>query len=145
MTRYIRAFSWPKSVEAFLEEIIKERPVLNACSGASYFGEVQLELYHFPPDWYGINGSKVRGNAEALPFKDNAFGAVFSDPPWDAGWKASCSKLCHESMRVAPVLYLMAPWIWGTSKAKLTDAWVRQMPGVNNAIVISRYERAEGA
>jgi len=141
MTKYIEAFSWPHSIERFLKEIIKEKPILNVCSGASYFGDVQLERYYFPKDWYKANGMKVRGDATYLPFRSNSFGAVFSDPPWDAAWKINCKVLCNEAMRIAPVLYLMCPWVWGTNRAPMTNAWVRDMRGMNNAILITRYER----
>jgi hypothetical protein len=132
MTRYIPAFSWPKNIEAFIREVVTEAPVLNVCSGHSTFGDVHMDKYE-PAD--------VQGDWTELPFEDNSFGAVFSDPPWDATMKKSCADFCKEAMRVAPVLYLMTPWIWGTSKANLSKCWVRQQPGINNAIVLSRYER----
>ena len=67
---------------------------------------------------------------------------MFADPPWNAGYKAACATFVKEALRVAPVAYVMSPWIYGSSRAKLASCWVRQMPGVNNAIVIARYERA---
>lgn len=48
----------------------------------------------------------------------------------------------REGLRVAQVVYLMAPWIYGGQRAKLTHTWVRQMPGVNAAVTLTRYERA---
>jgi hypothetical protein len=141
MSRYIPAFSWPHSIERFLKEIITEKPILNVCSGDSYFGDAQLERYYFPKDWYLTNGMKVKGDARALPFKDDSFGAIFSDPPWNAGWKVTCGVFCNEALRVAPVLYLMSPWVWGTKRAPMTDAWVRDMRGINIPILITRYAR----
>jgi len=47
-----------------------------------------------------------------------------------------------EALRVAPIAYLMAPWLYGSAKAKLTGIWVRQFPGVNVPILVTRYERA---
>jgi len=132
MTRYVPAFSWPKGIEQFLGAVITERPLLNVCSGLSPLGDVHLDLYV---------QCDVRADMTALPFKDDAFGAVFADPPWDATIKKKCADFCKESMRVAPVLYLMSPWIWGTSAAELEACWVRQHPGINNAIVISKYRR----
>jgi hypothetical protein len=132
MTRYIPAFSWPKYIEDFVRAQVKETPLLNVCSGASSFGDVRLDRY-FPAD--------VKADMTALPFKDDAFAAVFADPPWDASIKKKCADFCKEALRVAPVLYLMSPWIWGTSAAELELCWVRQHPGINNAIVVSKYRR----
>jgi len=137
MTRYIPAFSWPKNIEDFLKEQVKERPLLNVCSGDSPFGDVRLDIEILP----GFFPADVRGDMATLPFKDDSFGAVFCDPPWDASIKKKCSDFCKEALRVAPVLYLMAPWIWGTSDAELDLCWVRQHPGINNAIVVSKYRR----
>ena len=141
MTRYIEAFSWTDSIEAFLKENIKESPLLNVCSGASYFGDVQLEKYYFPKDWFKANGSKVRGDMISLPFKDDAFGAVFSDPPWDASMKEVISTFCEEALRVAPILYLMSPWHWGSSGRTFEKAWIREFPGITNTIAIIKYHR----
>lgn len=132
MTRYIPAFSWTKNIGEFIQEVVTEKPVLNVCAGHSDFGDVKVDKYE-PADY--------QADWTELPFKDDTFGAVFCDPPWDATMKKTCAGFCKEAMRVAPVLYLMSPWIWGTSKAELTNTWVRQHPGINNAIVLARYER----
>ena len=84
----------------------------------------------------------VRGAWTALPFGDDVFGAVFADPPWGAGYKKDIARFVREALRVAPVCYLMAPWIYGGRTARLTRTWVRQLPGVNSAVTLTRYERA---
>jgi hypothetical protein len=136
MTRYIPAFSWPKYIEDFLQLELTERPILNVCSGASYFGDVRLDKY-FPAD--------IKADMDHLPFKEDSFAAVFSDPPWDATMKKKSSDFCKEALRVAPVLYLMAPWMWGTSGAQLERCWVRQHPGINAPIFVSKYRRVNSS
>lgn len=66
---------------------------------------------------------------------------MFSDPPWFAEEKAQCAAFMQEALRIAPVVYLMAPWLYGSSTAELTRVWVRHMPGVHAPVMVSRYER----
>jgi len=137
VTRYIPAFSWGKDIEDFVKEIILERPILNVCSGDSPLGDVRLDKHKVE----GFFPSDVLADMSSLPFTDDSFGAVFCDPPWGVHMKKKCGDFCKEALRVAPVLYLMSPWVWGTARAVMTKVWVRQHPGFNNAILISRYER----
>lgn len=132
MTRYIEAFSWTDSIQKFLDSVVTEKPLLNVCSGKTPWGDVTMDKYE---------SADVKGDWKKLPFANNSFGAVFSDPPWNAGYKKDVSEFVQEALRVAPVAYLMAPWIYGSAKAKLTKCWVRQFPGIHNAIILSRYER----
>lgn len=134
MTRYIEAFTWTKTIQEFLDIVVKERPLLNVCSGKTAWGDVTMDLYE-PAD--------VKGDWKSLPFTDNSFGAVFADPPWDAEYKKDVAQFIREAMRVAPVCYLMAPWIYGGKLFPLTQCWIRQLPGVNRTISLSRYRRAE--
>jgi hypothetical protein len=132
MTRYIEAFSWTGTIQRFLDTVVTERPLLNVCAGKTRWGDVTLDRYE-PGD--------IRGDWTALPFADNSFGAVFADPPWNGGYKADVAAFVKEALRVAPVAYLMAPWIYGGRAARLTRTWVRQLPGVNQAVLLTRYER----
>jgi len=132
MTKYIEIFSWTGSIQAWLDKIVPERPLLNVCSGRQAFGDVTIDLYE-PAD--------VRGNWMALPFLRDSFGAVFADPPWDAEYKQHVARFVREALRVAPVAYLMAPWTYGAAWAPLTHCWVRYIPGVNRAVLLQRYKR----
>jgi len=132
MTRYIEAFSWTGTIQRFLEENVPEKPLLNVCAGTTKWGDITLDYYE-PAD--------VKADWAALPFQADSFGAVFADPPWNAGYKKAVSIFMMEALRVAPVAYLMAPWIYGSAKARLTQTWVRQFPGVNTPILLTRYER----
>lgn len=132
MTRYIEAFSWTKSIDDFIAEHICERPLLNVCSGREPFGDVTMDKYE-PAD--------VQGDWINLPFANNSFAAVFADPPWNSGYKEQVSLFVNEALRVAPIAYLMAPWVYGSSRAWLAKCWVRHFPGVNTPILLTRYER----
>lgn len=132
MTRYVEAFSWTGTIQRFLDEVVTERPLLNVCSGKTPWGDVTADFYE-PAD--------TRANWTELPFATDSFEAVFADPPWNGGYKAEVAAFVKEALRIAPVAYLMAPWIYGGRVAPLTRCWVRQLPGVNNAIVLTRYER----
>lgn len=132
MTRYVEAFSWTGPIADFLVEHVSERPLLNVCSGRESFGDVTVDLYE---------PANVRASWTSLPFQDDSFEAVFADPPWNAGYKQDVRDFMREALRIAPVAYLMAPWTYGASWAQLTRVWVRQMPGVNNTVSLTRYER----
>jgi len=132
VTRYIEAFSWTDSIDEFLSANVKERPLLNVCSGKNAFGDVTMDKYE-PAD--------VKADWSNLPFARDSFAAVFADPPWNSGYKAAVSEFVREALRVAPIAYLMAPWIYGSSSAYLARVWVRQFPGVNAPILLTRYER----
>ena len=133
MTRYVEAFTWTGTIQKFLDEVVTERPLLNVCAGRTRWGDaVTMDRYE-PAD--------VHGTWTHLPFADNSFGAVFADPPWDAEYKTDVALFVREAVRLAPVAYLMAPWTYGASWLNLTRVWVRQMPGVNRTISLTRYER----
>ena len=134
MTRYIEAFSWTNSIQRFLTDAVPERPLLNVCAGKTRWGDVTMDRYE-PSD--------VMGDWTRLPFARDAFAAVFADPPWNAGYKAPAAAFVRDALRVAPVVYLMAPWVYGSKRARLTATWARQFPGVHVPILLTRYERAE--
>jgi hypothetical protein len=132
VTRYVEAFSWTGSTELWLETYVRERPVLHVCSGKSKWGDVTADLYE-PAD--------VKADWTSLPFESDSFASVFADPPWNSGYKADSALFVKEALRVAPVAYLMSPWVYGGAAARLTRVWVRQFPGVHAPILIVRYER----
>jgi hypothetical protein len=132
VTRYVEAFSWTGTIQRFLDRVVTERPLLNVCAGATRWGTVTMDRYE---------PSALRGEWTALPFKRDAFAAVFADPPWDASYKPRVAAFVREALRVAPVAYLMAPWIYGAHWSPLGAVWIRQLPGVNAPVVLSRYTR----
>jgi hypothetical protein len=117
VTRYREAFSWTRSVDDFVRWNVTESPLLNVCAGRTPWGDVTLDL-HEPAD--------VQGSWDALPFERDSFAAAYM----------------REALRVAPVAYLMAPWLYGAAWAELTRVWYRQFPGVHTPILLSRYERS---
>ncbi len=135
MTRYREAFSWTRSIDDFVKWEIRETPLLHVCAGRSAWGDVTLDLH--------VASADVQGDWQALPFPADAFGAVFADPPWDSGHKSEVAAFVREAMRVAPVAYLMAPWLYCGKVAPITRVWYREFPGVNQPVLLSRYERVK--
>lgn len=134
--RYVPAFSWHQSVRNFLDQVVIERPLLNVCSGpVTDFGDVRVDKYVTPVT------PGVMADWTSLRFASDSFGAVFADPPWNLSQMKTCADFCKEAMRVAPVLYLMAPWLWVNKDAARTRVWIRESPGVNVPVLLVRYER----
>jgi hypothetical protein len=132
VTRYIEAFSWDGAIDLWLRAYVRESPVLHVCSGRSSFGDTTVDLYE-PAD--------IRADWCAIPVEADSFAAVFADPPWNASYKSDAALFVREALRIAPVAYLMSPWVYGGAAAPLTRIWVRQMPGIHRPITICRYER----
>jgi hypothetical protein len=136
--RYVEAFSWHRGIEYFIKEIVIERPLLTVCSGpVSDLGDVRVDRFVAPCP------PGVMADWTALPFRQDSFGSVFADPPWNLGQMKTCSDFCHEALRVAPVLWLMAPWLWVHRAVRRGPIYVREFPGVNIPILITRYERKD--
>lgn len=133
MPRYREAFSWSGTVDDFVRFTATERPMLHVCSGRSDFGDTTLDKYE-PAD--------VAADWTALPFERDAYEAMFADPPWNAAYKPQVAAFMREALRVAPVAYLMAPWVYCAEWAPITRLWWREFPGVNAPVLLSRYERA---
>jgi hypothetical protein len=134
---YIEAFSWQEDTRQFLDKVITERPLLNVCSGPNDdFGDCRVDAYVRPV------GRGVMADWIALPFKSDSFAAVFADPPWNKLYMKPMSFFCKEALRVAPIAYVMSPWLWVGHHARRSAIWVREFPGVNIPILIVKYERS---
>ena len=133
MTRYREGFSWTGTIQSFLDTVVTESPFLNVCSGKTRWGDVTVDKYE---------KADVQAEWDRLPFPDDSFGAVFADPPWDSGYKLTTSLFVKEALRIAPVAYLMAPWLYCASWATITHLYFREIPGVNTPVLLTRYERA---
>jgi len=132
VTRYRAAFAWSRGIDEWLRHTVTEAPLLHVCSGSSRFGDVTADLYE-PAD--------LRASWVNMPFERDSFGAVFADPPWGATYKKEVAEFVREALRIAPVAYLMSPWIYCAEWVDVTDVWWREHPGVNAPILLSRYER----
>jgi len=131
--RYVEAWSWGSVSDDFVRFHVIEKPLLNVCSGAGSFGDTTVDLYE-PAD--------VKASWTDLPFMDDSYGAVFADPPWNSGYKSDVSAFMREALRIAPVAYMLSPWIYGAGWARVSAVWVRIAAGVNQPILLARYERA---
>jgi len=112
------------SPQVRIEESIQEHPLLHACCGKhGYFGDVTL-------DTDSCMNPMIIGNVKRLPFKANSFAAAYMDCPWTASWKHNVATAMKELLRVAPIVYVLSPWTYGSSICKITDckiAWIREL------------------
>ena len=135
MGRYVPAFSWTENIDVFIREIISERPLLHVCSGPqSDFGDVKVDRFAIP------KAVAVVADWTQLPFADDSFAAIFADPPWNIGYMRACANFCRDALQIAPVVYVMSPWLWVETRAH-RKIWVRELPGINQPILLVRYER----
>jgi len=68
------AWVWPEKVENKIRSLLLGRSI-NICSGLSSLGDVKVDLEPRDPD-------VLKAEMENLPFDDETFDSVLSDPPW---------------------------------------------------------------
>ena len=124
--------------QARIEYSIEERPLLHACSGQDkLFGDVTVDIDpRMQPDI-------VADITRRIPYPDNSFAAAFADFPWTAAFKRKVARAMKELLRVAPIVYTISPWTYGSSKCTLEWVKVAWQPGVNQALLFSKYVRNE--
>ncbi len=127
---------WLKATpQARTEESIPEKPLLHVCVGNHHFGDVTLDSdITVKP--------MILGDVRGLPFKDNSFAATYMDCPWTASWKKNVSDAMKELLRVAPIVYVLSPWIYGSHICNIDEIYVAWQPGVNQTLTFVRYGRA---
>jgi hypothetical protein len=76
--RLMESWLWPDTVEDFVKSRMQGR-TLNVPCGASTLGDVFADLEPRRDD-------VIRADMKVLPFNDESFDTVISDPPWRINW-----------------------------------------------------------
>lgn len=125
--------------ESELEELIKQKMngyTLNVPCGTSKLGNVRVDLDpQHNPDYIA--------DMRKLPFENNTFDTVISDPPWNLGYFQrfkpfyECIRVC----KVDGIIIYNARWIPETRICQLIDVWVRQSAKFGNISVMSIFKK----
>ena len=100
--RFRRAWAFPRDVESFLRRLLIS-PSLHVACGSSKIGDVRLDLF---------TRADVMGDMFHLPFRDESFASVLTDPPWWMAYHLR-PRFAAELARVLRPegrLVLNAPW-----------------------------------
>ena len=132
-----KSWIWNESVEEFIKSKIKGYS-LNVCAGMSELGDKKIDLD--PKD-----RSIIKADMKNLPFKDETFDTVFSDPPWKIGyfdrWKPflECVRVC----KVGGQIIYNAYWIPWSKQVELKETYIRQDKPFTNTSIISVFRRVK--
>lgn len=127
-----------------IEYTIKETPLLHACCAKNQLcslginGDTRIDIR---PE---VKPNVVCDITKNIPFPNNSFAAAFADFPWTATWKHEVASAMKELLRVAPIVYTISPWIYGASSCYPEKILVQWMPGVQQALLFTKYIRKEG-
>lgn len=132
--RYRRAWSFPPLVEGRLERMV-EPPSLNVCSGTSMICDLKVDL-HMHAD--------IKADMSTLPFPNESFQTVFSDPPWHMAYTLR-PKFLWEMRRITKKggkFILCAPWMPKIPKMVM-ESTIIGVPKAfwKNAIPITTYRK----
>ena len=120
-----------------IEHTIPEKPLLHVCCNRDHFGDVNVDI---DPN---VEPDIVADVLQGLPFEDNEFAASFADFPWVESWRWNHKPAIRELLRVAPVAYVISPFLYGWKGCIPTSIMVSRRPGINHPILFVRYVRSE--
>ena len=134
-TKLQKCWVWNKKVSDFVKEKLYGHS-LNVCAGMNELGSVKLDLD--PQD-----RSIIRGDMINLPFKENTFDSVVSDPPWKIGFFQRMKPFfeCVRVCKVGGIIIYNAYWIPTSKEVKLKELWVRTDTDWANTSIISVFEK----
>jgi len=114
---------------------IQERPLLHACCNEDHFGDVNIDIRpEVKPDY-------VCDVTKELPFKNDEFSAAFMDCSWKENWRWDCARAIKQLLRVAPIVYVISPWLYGARTCYPETIEVSWRPGINHPILFVKYIR----
>ena len=134
-TRLKKCWIWNKTVEDFIRHKIRGYS-LNVCAGKSTLGDIKADI---EPQAEGV----IKADMRNLPFEDNTFDTVNSDPPWKIGFYHrmkpffECVRVCKIKGRIIYNAY----WIPTSKLVKLEELYVRQDTEWSNTSVISVFKK----
>jgi len=142
MTTWLPGAAYPEALIATpggvrIEHGIPERPLLHVCCNQDHFGTVNVDA---DPS---VNPDVVADVLEGLPFENDSFEACFADLPWVKNWMQNTSRALKEMLRIAPVVYLMCPWMVGGKYCRPESIHVCWKPGIHYPILFVKYVRTE--
>ena len=120
-----------------IEHQIQERPLIHVCCNKDHFGDVNVDADS------SVNPDVVADITEGIPFDNDSFAASFADFPWVNSWKWNHKPAIREMLRVAPVAYVISPFLYGWKGCKPTEIKVSWRPGINHPILFVKYVRSE--
>lgn len=135
--RFKKAWSWPEDVEKFLSSLLLS-PSLHVCCGASKLGDVKVDLYYEAKNI-------IRADMFNLPFRDNYFASVLTDPPWHLAYhlRPRLGKELCRVIRPGGVLIFNSPWRLGLTKSlNLEAVYFSDAPMWRNYPIIQIYRKA---
>lgn len=116
-----------------IEHQIPERPLLHACCADDHFGDVNIDIRpEVKPDF-------VCDVTKELPFKDDEFAAAFADIPWVGSWRWNAASAIKQLLRVASIVYIISPWLYGAKTCYPETINVSWRPGINHPILFVKY------
>jgi len=119
-----------------IEHTIPERPLIHVCCNTDHFADMNVDIRaEVKPD-------VVADLLEGLPFEDDSFAAAFADFPWVESWRWNLKPAIREMLRVAPVAYVICPWLYGWKGCRPDSIHVSWRPGINHPILFVRYVRS---
>lgn len=135
--RYRRAWSFPPLVELKLDTLI-EPPSLNVCCGTSSLCDLKVDLFM---------DADLKADMLRLPFRDESFQTVFTDPPWHLAYHLR-PKFLWEMRRVVRKngkLILNCPWVPKIPKMILEKVMIGVPKAAwKNCIPVAIYRKADG-
>ena len=80
---------------------------------------------------------------DSLPFSDNTFDTIISDPPWKIGhyFRPKLFFKLVEKCKIGGIIIYNATWIPTSKYVKLKEVWVRQSSQFSNVSIISVFEK----
>lgn len=131
------AFVWEKEIEDFVRKMMSGY-TLNVPCGKSKLGDVRLDI-----DANLSMKEAYNFFNEKIPYPDNTFDTVISDPPWHIGhyFRPKLFFALVDVCKVGGTIIYNATWIPTSKYVKLKELWIRQSSQFSNVSIISVFEK----
>ena len=133
------AFVWEQEIEDFVKERMRGYS-LNIPCGTSTLGDIRLDLDPNMSQREAFDFFK-----DKIPFPNNTFDTVISDPPWHVGhyFRPKMFFSLVDVCKVGGTIIYNATWIPTSKYVKLKELYIRQSSQFSNVSIISVFEKTQ--